>query len=274
MFTLKSRGRILTTPKPLVMGIINATPDSFFELSRTMTEDSYKSSIDQMIKDGADIIDIGGQSSKPGAVEITENEELARVIGPINYITSRYPNTWISIDTTRSGVAHSSIMAGAHIVNDVSAGNMDKAMIPIVSDLRVPFVCTHMQGIPSTMQLSPNYENVTEEILLFFEKKINECLDAGIENLVLDPGFGFGKTINHNYEILKHLKKFNAFGFPILVGFSRKSMIYKLLNITPEEALNGTSILNTFALLNGASIIRVHDVKEAKQAITIINKII
>jgi dihydropteroate synthase len=273
MFTLNSKERILSASKPLVMGIINATPDSFYTSSRVSNESDFASKIDQMILEGADIIDIGGQSSRPGAIEVSVEEEISRVLGPIEYIAAQYPEKWMSIDTTRSVVAQLAISAGAHIVNDISGGNQDQEMLSTVAELDVPFICTHMQGTPETMQISPTYTNVVNEVFGYFQEKIKDCNKAGIKSLILDPGFGFGKTIAHNYQIIKHLQKFNELGFPILVGVSRKSMIYKQLEITADEALNGTTVLNTYALLHGASIIRVHDVKEANQAVTLINTI-
>lgn len=273
MFTLNSKERILSASKPLVMGIINATPDSFYQSSRVSNESEFASKIDQMIIEGADIIDIGGQSSRPGAIEVSVEEEISRVLGPIEYIAAHYPDKWMSIDTTRSEVAQLAISAGAHIVNDISGGNLDQEMLSTVAALDVPFICTHMQGTPDNMQNSPTYTNVVNEVFGYFQEKIKACNEVGIKSLILDPGFGFGKTIAHNYKMIKHLQKFNELGFPILVGVSRKSMIYKQLNITADEALNGTTVLHTYSLLNGASIIRVHDVKEAKQAVELINTI-
>jgi dihydropteroate synthase len=273
MFTLNSKERILSASKPLVMGIINATPDSFYQSSRVSNESDFASKIDEMILEGVDIIDIGGQSSRPGAIEVSVEEEISRVLGPIEYIAAHYPDMWMSIDTTRSAVAQLAISAGAHIVNDISGGNLDQEMLSTVAVLDVPFICTHMQGTPETMQIAPTYTNVINEVFGYFQEKIKTCNEAGIKSLILDPGFGFGKTIAHNYKMIKHLQKFNELGFPILVGVSRKSMIYKQLNITADEALNGTTVLHTYSLLNGASIIRVHDVKEAKQAVELINTI-
>lgn len=274
MFTLNSRERILSASKPLVMGIINATIDSFYQSSRVLNESEFSSKIDQMIFEGVDIIDIGGQSSKPGAQEVSIEMEISRVLGPIKYIATHYPDKWISIDTTRSVVAQLSILAGAHIVNDISGGNFDQKMLSTVAELDVPFICTHMQGTPENMQISPTYTNVVNEVFGFLQEKIKACKEVGIKNIILDPGFGFGKTIGHNYKMMRHLKKFNELGFPILVGVSRKSMIYNQLNITAEEALNGTTVLHTFALLQGASIIRVHDVKEARQVVELVNTLL
>jgi len=273
MFTLKSRGKELPIHRSLIMGVVNRTPDSFYTASRMESEDDYKSLIDKMVSNGVDIIDVGGQSTKPGAEMISIETELERVISTIEYIKENYPNLWISIDTFNSVVAEAAVLAGALIVNDISAGNLDKKMIQTIAALDCTYCCMHMQGIPKTMQTKPTYDDVIEDVITFFNQKINECTDAGIDSLIIDPGFGFGKTIAHNYQLVKQLNRLSTLGFPLLTGFSRKSMISNLLAISSDQALNGTTVLNTYALLNGASILRVHDVLEARQAVQIIEAI-
>ncbi len=273
MFTLYSKGKKKEIKKPLIMAVLNCTNDSFYEASRATNLSSIQAKIDDFVNSGADIIDVGGRSSRPGSVEISVEEEVSRIAGAIEYLTSTYPDQWISIDTTSAEVARFAVERGVHIVNDISGGNIDPEMMVTVSQLQVPFICMHMQGTPDSMQKNPNYTNVVDDIYTFFEKKLNECKNSGINQIIIDPGFGFGKTMEHNYQLVKSLSKFKALDVPILVGFSRKSMIYKLLNINPEEALNGTTVLNTYALINGASILRVHDVKEAKEAMLILEAI-
>ncbi len=273
MFTLYSKGKKKEIKKPLIMAVLNCTNDSFFEASRATNLNSIQAKIDDFVKCGADIIDVGGRSSRPGSVEISVEEEISRIADAIEYLTSTYPEQWISIDTTSAEVARFAVERGVHIVNDISGGDIDPEMMVKVSQLQVPFICMHMQGTPDTMQKNPNYTNVVDDIYTFFEKKLIECKNSGINQIIIDPGFGFGKTMEHNYQLVKSLSKFKALDVPILVGFSRKSMIYKLLNINPEEALNGTTVLNTYALINGASILRVHDVKEAKEAMLILEAI-
>lgn len=264
MFTLNCMGKLLTIDEPIVMGIINVTPDSFYKGN---IHDDIIGIVAQMLKDGATIIDIGGQSTKPGSNQLSIDEELNRVIPVITKIKSAFKDSILSIDTFYSQVAVQAIQAGASIVNDISAGNIDKQMITTVAKLNVPYICMHMQGTPGTMQQNPAYENVTKEVMDFFVHKINECRIAGIKDVIIDPGFGFGKTIEHNYALLKNMELFKIFDAPILAGLSRKSMIYKVLNTTADNALNGTTALNMLALNNGATILRVHDVKEAKEII-------
>ena len=267
MFTLNSNGKQLNINAPLVMGVLNCTDDSFYEGSRSLVLTDLQKRIDQMVAEGVDIIDVGGQSTKPGAVQVETTTEIDRVKGALKYIHSRYPQQWISIDTTRSEVASFAIQQGADIVNDVSAGNMDNDMFKTVANLNVPYICMHMQGRPENMQNAPKYMDVTNEIISFFKDKIYEMKQAGIKEIILDPGFGFGKTIEHNYQLMNELEKFHQLSLPLLVGISRKSMIYKLLSTTPEDALNGTTSLNTVALMKGAHILRVHDVKAAKEVV-------
>ena len=269
MFTLNCKGRLLVVEKPLVMGIINATPDSFYQESRFTGKDRILEQAEKMLKEGADILDIGGQSTRPGSDFISTDEELKRVIPAIEAIMNKNPGSFISIDTFNSIVVTEAVAAGACIVNDISGGAMDTAMIRTVSALRVPYVLMHMKGIPKTMQQNPFYENVTREVLDFFISKVNVLKNSGITDIIIDPGFGFGKTIEHNFELLKNLSVFKIIEKPILLGVSRKSTIYKTLGITAEDALNGTTVLNTVGLMNGASILRVHDVKEAREAVSL-----
>ena len=269
MFTLNCKGRLLLADKPLVMGIINVTPDSFYEASRFVTEDSILKQAEKMIREGADILDIGGQSTRPGAGRLGEDEELKRVMGAVKSIADNFPGTVISIDSFYSKVAKEAIQGGASMINDISAGDFDKAMLSVVGELGVPFVCMHMKGEPYTMQQNPVYENVTKEVLDFFIRKKEECRMAGINDIIIDPGFGFGKNAIHNFELLKNLPVFKMLDCPLLLGISRKATIYKTLGITPNESLNGTTVLHTIGLLNGADILRVHDVKEAREAISL-----
>lgn len=269
MFTLNCMGRLLVVDKPLVMGIINATPDSFFGGSRFSEADEIVAKVEKMLNDGADLIDIGGQSTRPGSELISPDEEIKRVVPAIKAIIQKFPDTFISIDTFYSKVATAAVNSGAAIVNDISAGSMDKHMIETVAQLKAPYILMHMKGTPQTMQQNAVYENVNREVLDFFIAKTNELRKAGVLDIIIDPGFGFGKTIDHNFELLKNLSVFRMLDKPILVGISRKSTIYKTLGVNPDEALNGTSVLNTIALMNGASVLRVHDVKEAKEAVTL-----
>ena len=267
MFTLNCNGRLLVIDKPLVMGIINATPDSFYEGSRFSGTDRILVQAEKMISEGADILDIGGQSTRPGSEQISMDTELSRIIGGIEAIHQKFPEIIISVDTYYSTVAKKCIHAGASIVNDISSGTMDKEMLSTIAAFQVPFVAMHMKGTPQTMQQQADYENVTREVLDFFIRKKDECKTAGIADVIMDPGFGFAKTIAHNFRVLKDLSVFKMLDAPLLVGLSRKSSVYKTLGISPEEALNGTTVLNTIALMNGANILRVHDVKQAKETI-------
>ncbi len=267
MFTLNCRGKILTIERPLVMGILNATPDSFYEGHLTKSADEVAGVVKKMVEDGADIIDVGGQSTRPGSERINAKEEIKRVLPVIELVKKKFPETVISIDTYSSEVATAAVNAGAAIINDISSGDMDDRMLETAAALQTPFVCMHMQGTPQTMQQHPVYNNVVTDLLDYFCNKLQQCKNAGINDVIIDPGFGFGKTIEHNFTLLKNLHAFSIFNAPLLVGLSRKSTIYKTLHITAEAALNGTTVLNTIALQNGAAILRVHDVKEAKEAI-------
>jgi dihydropteroate synthase len=272
--TLICGNNMLQTDKPLVMGILNLTPDSFFDGGRYANEDAWISQTEKMIQDGASIIDLGAFSTRPGANHVSEEEEIERLIPVLKLLVKRYPGTVFSVDTFRSNVVKLSTEAGAGIINDISGGSMDPWLVKTVTDTGLPYILMHMQGTPVTMQSNPVYEDVTKEISLFFEKNISHLHESGIGQLILDPGFGFGKSIDHNYKVLGELSVFKHYGFPILVGISRKSMIYKLLEISPEEALPATSALHLAALLNGADILRVHDVKEAVQMILLVETLI
>ncbi len=271
MFTLNCKGKLLMIDKPIVMGVINSTPDSFYSNSRQSTIESALQKATQMLQEGATIIDIGGQTTKPNVTPITQEEELKRVIPVIESIIKKFPDTIISIDTFYSSVAKEAVQAGARIVNDISGGLLDKSMLKTVADLNTPFICMHMQGTPQTMQQNPTYNNVTKEVLEFFIERTEICRLAGINDVIIDVGFGFGKNIQHNLQLLKDLSVFKMLEKPILLGVSRKSTIYKILETTPEEALNGTTVLNTLGLLNGANILRVHDVKEAVECIKLLD---
>jgi dihydropteroate synthase len=275
MFTLNCKGRLLVINKPIVMGILNITPDSFYSGSRTQQVEDALQKAGQMITEGATILDVGGQSTRPGSERLSANDELKRVIPVIENIKQQFPATYISIDTYHATVANNAIAAGADIVNDISAGEMDNAMIATVATLNVPYIAMHMKGTPTDMQQNPTYTNVTAEVVNYFMNKTEQCKQAGIKDVVIDPGFGFGKTIAHNFQLLQQLEALQLFRKPVLAGLSRKSFIYKTLGITANEALNGTTALNMVALTKGAAILRVHDVKEAVQAIelhTVMNK--
>jgi dihydropteroate synthase len=272
--TLRIKGKLLLLDRPWIMGIINITPDSFYAGSRFsgIKEDILKIA-DKMIRDGADILDIGGYSSRPGADEVSVDEELSRVIPAIEIIKKHNPGTLISIDTFRAEVAKEAVGAGADIINDISAGDLDAEMIRTVAGLQVPYIAMHMRGNPKNMQHKTDYDDVLLEIVNFFAKKLQIFNKAGIKDVILDPGFGFAKTLEQNYWILKNLSYFKIIQAPILVGISRKSMIYKKLDLTPEESLNATTALHMAALIHGAGILRVHDVKEAKQTVILYNQL-
>ena len=252
------------------MGIINTTPDSFYSGSRKSKVDEALQTAAQMLNDGAAILDIGGQSTRPGSEQISAAEELKRVIPIIEAIHKEFPESFISIDTFYASVAKQSVDAGADLVNDISGGKIDGNMLSTVASLHIPFICMHMKGTPQNMQQQAVYENVTKEVSVYFDERIKACNDAGIDDIILDPGFGFSKTIEHNFQLLKAFNSFKYFQKPLLLGISRKSFIYRSLGITPEESLNGTTVLHTIGLLNGANIIRTHDVKECMQAIQLI----
>jgi dihydropteroate synthase len=262
----------MTVDRPLVMGIINRAPDSFYSGSRYPEDDAFLARAEQMIGQGADLLDIGGQSTRPGAELIGEEEELRRVVGGIELLHRRWPSIPLSVDTWYARVAREAVAAGASIVNDISGGRLDPAMLPTVGTLRVPYICMHSKGTPATMNREAQYEDVVREVLDFFIHRLEDCRQAGIADVIIDPGLGFAKTHAHNWELLRHLDVFRVTGRPLLLGVSRKSTIYKGLGITPEEALNGTTVLHTLGLLNGAAILRVHDPREAREVITLVDK--
>jgi len=255
------------------MGILNLTPDSFHDGGRYKETDEILRHTEQILSEGADIIDIGGMSTKPGSPIISTEEELNRVIGTIREIHKRFPEAILSIDTVHARVAEEAVAHGVSIVNDVSAGTLDNDMLATVARLRTPFIIMHMQGVPETMQINPTYTNVINEVIDYLAARVKACRIAGIHDIIIDPGFGFGKTNEHNFQLLKGLSLFKMLGCPILAGLSRKSMITKTLGIKNADALNGTTVLNTIALLNGANILRVHDVKEAKEAVKLVEEI-
>jgi len=271
MFTLNCKGKILTINDPIVMGIINATPDSFYEGYLNFPIEEILHLTEKMIKDGATILDIGGQSTRPNSEKLTWEEEAGRVLPVIEAINKMFPTVILSIDTYYHQVAKLAIEAGCSIINDVSAGNLDNEMLFTAGKLKVPYIAMHMQGTPQNMQNNPAYSDVSKEMLEFFTDKINQCEVAKINDIIIDPGFGFGKTTAHNFKLLKDLNIFSILKKPILAGLSRKGMIHKTLGITAKEALNGTTALNMLALQNGANILRVHDVKEAMEAILLYN---
>lgn len=267
MITLNLRGRLLELREPQIMGILNVTPDSFFSESRTPDEEHIAQRVKQMMNDGADMIDIGGYSSRPGANDVSSEEEMNRLRRGLRIIRKLYPDVPVSVDTFRADVARMCIEEeGADIINDISGGMMDRQMFRTVTQLHVPYIMMHMQGTPDSMQLAPHYDNLRQEVMLYFAERIDRLCQMGVKDIIVDPGFGFGKTMEHNYELMAHLEDFHVFGLPLLVGISRKSMIYKLLGGTPQTSLNGTTVLNTIALTKGAHILRVHDVKEAVEA--------
>ncbi|WP_231464096.1 dihydropteroate synthase [Pedobacter sp. Leaf132] len=269
--SLNIKGKIFDLSTPKVMGILNITPDSFYTKSRTNTVDDAIRKAEQFLNEGASFIDIGGYSSRPGAIDISTDEELFRLIPIVEALNKHLPEATISIDTFRAKVANETILAGAHLINDISAGDMDEEMFSTIARLQVPYVFMHMQGTPQNMQHNPQYENVTLDIIDYFAKKVAQLTALHVNDIILDPGFGFGKTIEHNYQLLSRLENFKIFNLPVLVGFSRKGMIYKVLGTSASEALNGTTVLNTIALQKGAKILRVHDVKEAVECIKLVN---
>ena len=265
------RGKLLDLGVPKVMGIINITPDSFYEGSRVSSDEDVLKAAAKMITEGADILDVGGYSSRPYADDVSPEEEKMRVLGAISIISRNFPGIVISIDTFRSDIAFEAVTrCGAHIINDISGGEADNKMFRLIKELNVPYIMMHMKGNPGTMQENPVYEDIISDILKWFGSRIVDLQSAGVKDIILDPGIGFGKTVNHNFEILRRLGDFAVTGLPLLIGVSRKSMICKTLGITPDEALNGTSVLNSVALMGGADILRVHDVKEAKEAVKLI----
>jgi dihydropteroate synthase len=272
--TINCKGTLVDVASPKVMGILNITPDSFFDGGKYKNEKDILSQTEKMLFEGATFIDVGAYSSRPGAAHISEEEELNRIVPVIDVLIKNFPEIIISVDTFRSKIAKETINAGAAIINDISGGKMDDDMFETVANLQVPYILMHMLGTPQSMQLNPVYTDVTQDIISFFAEQIFKLHELKLNDVIIDVGFGFGKTINHNFEILKNLSLFKSLDAPILAGISRKSMLYKTLDISAKEALNATTSANTIALLNGANILRVHDVKEAVQAIKIVNQVL
>lgn len=273
MHTLNLRGKLYSLCEPKIMGILNVTPDSFYAESRTSNEEHIAARVQQLMDDGADLIDIGGYSSRPGADDVSPEEEMNRLRRGLRVVRRLYPEVPISVDTFRADVARMCVEEeGADIINDISGGMLDRQMFRTVARLGVPYILMHMQGTPDTMQQAPHYDNLRREVMLYFAERIDRLCQMGAKDIIVDPGFGFGKTLEHNYELFHHLDDFNLFNLPLLVGISRKTMIYKLLGGTPQTSLNGTTVLNTIALMKGVHILRVHDVKEAVEAKRIVMK--
>lgn len=270
---INCKGDLIDFATPKVMGILNITPDSFYDGGRYGSHKLIITQVEKMLRDGATFIDIGGYSSRPGAKHITTSEELERILPIVQLIIKHFPESYISIDTFRSEVAKACIAEGACMINDIAAASMDEHMLPTVAALQVPYIMMHMQGTPQTMQLNPEYDNIITDIIYYFSEKLAQARALGINDLIIDPGFGFGKTIAHNYTMLKHLDLFSSLNVPLLAGLSRKSMIYKVLETSPKEALNGSTALHMTALLKGAQILRVHDVKEAVECVTLFKEI-
>lgn len=270
---LNIKGTLMSLSTPVVMGILNVTPDSFYADSRKQTEAAIEERIQAILSEGAQIIDIGGYSSRPDAAEVSPEEEMERLAFALKILNAHYPEAIVSVDTFRAGVARRCVEEyGAAIINDISGGELDPGMFATVAELKVPYIMMHMRGTPQTMQQHTDYADMMEEIMLYFAAKVRELHLLGVSDVILDPGFGFSKTVSQNYQLMGHLKEFEVFGLPLLVGISRKSMIYKFLGGTPAESLNGTTVLNTYALLNGADILRVHDVKAAVEAVKLVSK--
>ncbi len=270
---IMSKGRKLDLTRPVVMGILNATPDSFFNKGRQSDVDGLLANAEKMIGEGAAILDIGGASTKPGQDIMSADEELARVLPAINAIRQRFGDVWLSIDTYNARVAREAVLAGVDIVNDVSSGGIDGDMLNTVAELGVPYIAMHMQGTPKTMQQHPQYDDVVAEVRNFLRDVCDRCEDAGIKQVIVDPGFGFGKTVEHNFKLLTGLHTFRQLGRPVLAGISRKSMVCRPLKVSPEHALNGTTALHIVALQQGANILRVHDVKEAMEVIVLFKEL-
>ena len=266
---INCNGSLIGFETPKVMGILNLTPDSFYDGDRNKTEADYLAHAEKMLFEGATFIDVGAYSSRPGAIDISEEEELQRIVPIVRSLVKTFPEVLLSIDTFRSAVARQCVEAGAAIINDISGGNLDKEMLKTVAELQVPYILMHMRGTPKNMKELNSYDDLLQDILYYFSEKIAEARALGINDLIIDPGFGFSKNIGQNFELMSKLQLFKSLGLPLLSGISRKSMIYKTLGITPDDALNGTTILNTVSLLKGAHILRVHDVKEAMETIKV-----
>lgn len=271
--TLNVQGRVIDLSVPRVMGILNVTPDSFFDGSRYQSPKSILNQAEKMLVEGADFIDVGGYSSRPGATDISIDEEMQRVIPAIEVISKQFPQAILSVDTFRSHVAKRAVEAGALLVNDISAGELDNEMVPTIAAMKVPFLAMHMKGNPQTMKQHAHYQDLLHEVVTYFHEKISRLQTAGIKDVLIDPGFGFAKTIEQNFELLNHLDHLLILGKPLVVGLSRKSMIWRTIDTTAEHALNGTTALHSIALMKGASILRVHDVKEAVEVIKLVGRV-
>ncbi|MEZ0181367.1 dihydropteroate synthase [Flavobacterium oncorhynchi] len=271
--TINCKGELIDLTIPKVMGILNVTPNSFFDGGKYKNEDDIISQVGKMLSEGATFIDIGAYSSKPSAEFVSEQEEIDRIVPAIELILKHFPQSLLSIDTFRAEVAKASIESGAAIINDIAAGELDNKMFDVIAKYNVPYIMMHMRGNPQTMQSLTQYDDIVKEMLFYFSEKVQKARSLGINDLILDPGFGFAKTTDQNYEVMQKMELFNLLELPVLAGISRKSMIYKTLDIAPQEALNGTTFLNTIALTKGAKILRVHDVKEAVECVTLFNKL-
>jgi len=271
--TLNIRGMLYALDSPRVMGVVNLTPDSFYDKSRVKRDDAIKKRVEIMLSEGADFIDLGGYSSRPGAAYVSEQEERERILPAIRVILQNFPETLISVDTFRSSIARLAYEEGASMINDISGGQMDDQMFKTISEIKIPYILMHMRGNPKTMNSLTAYDNLFKEMIIYFERKISELNELGVQDIIADPGFGFAKSLDQNYELLKNFTYFEVLGYPLLVGLSRKSMIFKLLEVQPSEALNGTTVLNTVSLLKKASILRVHDIKEAKEVVNLVAKL-
>ncbi|GAA4058901.1 dihydropteroate synthase [Flavobacterium chungnamense] len=271
--TINCKGKLIDLSTPKVMGILNVTPNSFYDGGKHIDEKSILLQVEKMLLEGATFIDIGGYSSKPSAEFVTEEEELQRILPIVQKVLNEFPETIISIDTFRSKVARETIESGAAMINDISAGNLDDAMLQTIANLQVPYIMMHMRGTPQTMQKMTHYENIIKEMIFYFSERVAKARSLGINDLIIDPGFGFAKTLEQNFEVLSKLELFQMLELPLLVGVSRKSMIYKTLDTTAEFALNGTTSLNTISLMKGAKILRVHDVKEAVECVKLFNQL-
>lgn len=271
---INCRGKLIDlSERPVVMGILNVTPDSFYDGGSYISDkEAIRKRVEEILEQGGGMIDVGGYSSRPGAEDVASEEEWRRVSVALEIIQKYHPEAIVSVDTFRADVARRSVLeGGASIINDISAGMLDAELLPTVAELNVPYILMHMQGDPQTMQVNPHYEDVTKEVILQLSQQLAQVRKLGIHDVIIDPGFGFGKTLQDNYKLMSEMDQFSVFGLPLLVGISRKSMIYKLLGTTPKEALNGTTVLNTIALMKGANILRVHDVKEAVEVVSIIH---
>lgn len=274
-YSIQVNGRLMDLSVPRVMGILNVTPDSFYAGSRKQTERDIAERVEQLMEEGADIIDIGAYSSRPNAKDVAAEEEMERLEKGLRIIRQLTPDTVVSVDTFRASVAQRCVGEyGVAMINDISAGELDSCMFETVARLGVPYIMMHMQGTPQNMQVAPHYDNLIQDIMTYFARKIQALRELGQKDIIVDPGFGFGKTLEHNYELMNCLERLKILELPVLVGVSRKSMVYKLLDITPDESLNGTSVLHTIALLKGASILRVHDVRACREVVRIVEKML